>query len=148
MVGVNKQGKLNNTKQALKAAIKLAIPEGTISGDWRNDVGDMIRHLPFICVKIEENTMDKVHDRNIGGEVSGSTSLYDYTLHVFHSNCDETGYDKSKYVEDVCTRIEDYFISTPVGFDMDNWHARESDCGSRRVSRVIVTGQIHIQRID
>ena len=150
---VNKQGKFNNTKQALKAAIQVAIPEGEVSGDWRETIGDMVRNLPFINVRIApERIEDQVYDRNIGGGIEGSTADYFFTLHIFHSNCNESGYDKSKYAQDVATRIEDYLTQepSPVGFDIDSITTRESEPvgGAHRISRVIIEGQLHILRID
>lgn len=148
---VNKQGKFNHTKQSLKAAVQAAIPEGEVSGDWRETIGDMVRNLPFINVRLAPERIENlVFDRNIGGEVSGDATTYFFTLHVFHSNCNETGYDKSKYAQDVATRIEDYLNQQLLGYDIDSITTRESEPmgGAHRISRVVIEGQLHILRID
>ena len=153
MVGeVNKQGKFNNTKEALKSVIRLAVPEAEVSGTWKPTIGEMIRHLPYINVRMTENIIDSVYDRNIGGEVEGSEATYFFTLHVFHSNCNEEDQERCKHAQNVATRIQDYLNNepSPVGFDIDSMNIRESepDPNMGRVSRVIIEGQLHILRID
>ncbi len=152
-MSVDKQGKFNHTKEALKLAIRDAVPEAEVSGDWKPTIGEMIRHLPFINVRISPVRIeDTVFERNIGGDVYGSEANYFFILHIFHSNCNEEGQEKCKFAQDVATRIVDYLIPQPcpLGFDIDGLNVRESEPDPKmgRVSRVIIEGQLHILRID
>lgn len=146
-----KQGKFHVTKEALRNAIAVAIPEATVTGNWRDTIGEMITHLPFIAVTMMEN-VSEVYDRNIGGGTSGSVMDDRFTVYVFHSNCTVLGCEKGHYAQDVATRITDYILPQPsiLGFDIDDVIVRESEPqgGAQKVSRVIITGAIHILRID
>lgn len=153
MVGVLKQGKFNITKEAFKDAIQAAIPEADVSGNWRQDVGELIRNLPYIYLRFfPEHIDDLVYDRNVGGGCEGSAATYFFSIHIFHSNCNDVNYERGRHAQDVATRLTDYLIVQPpvLGWDIDGVTVRETepDRGMHRVSRVIVEGQLHITRID
>jgi hypothetical protein len=145
-------GKFNPTKKQLIAAIKTAVPEAWVSGNWRDNIIEMIRNLPFVYVRIFPARFTDVYERNIGGGTSGSLANYHFILHIFHSNCYESGEEKGKYSQDLTDRIIDYLIvqPSPVGADIGNMDCRESEPthGNHKISRVIVEGDILIKRID
>ena len=151
-------GKFNQTKESLKTQIRLAVPEGRVTGNWRVDIHEIVRNLPYISVRFSPEILWDVYDRNVGGEVSGSISDYHMSIHVFHSNCCcEPTCEKGKYAQDVGRRIEDYLLGVgaplglpPVGWDIDDLRMRESEPtrGGHRISRCIIEGTIHIKRID
>lgn len=145
-------GKLHNTKEALMSKIRLAIPEGTVEGSWREHLTEVASHLPFIYVRLAPENFNDVYDRNVGGSIVGSIIDDHFTIHVFHSNCNDVGCEHGHYAQDVATRITDYLVVSPsvVGFDIDNLSTRESEPaeGKMRISRVIVEGTIHILRVD
>lgn len=144
-------GKFNETKKALITQIKLAIPEGTVEGNWRQDIGNMVRNLPFITVRMKDVLSD-VYDRDIGETSEGSIAHYSLSLFIFHSNCLEAGEEKGKYAQGVADRIISYLAAQPskIGYDIGDFDCRESEPerGGHRISRVIVEGQLHIKRID
>lgn len=153
MTGTGKQGKFHVTKEALRAAIAIAIPEATVTGNWRETIGEMVSNLPFIAVVMEPETIADVYDRNIGGGTEGSVVTDHFTIHVFHSNCNDIGCERGHYAQDVATRIVDYVLPQPsiMGFDIDDVGVRETEelqRGPQKISHVIVTGAIHILRID
>jgi len=151
-------GKFNETKEDLKTEIRLAIPEGRVTGNWRVDEHDIVMNLPYISVRFSPEILWDVYDRNIGGEIIGSISDYHMSIHVFHSNClCEPACEKGKYAQDVGMRIIDRLLGvgaplnlSPVGWDIDDLRMRESEPsrGAHRISRVIIEGTIHIKRID
>lgn len=151
-------GKFNQTKEDFKTEIRTAIPEGTVTGNWRIDIHDLVRNLPYISVRISPEILWDVYDRNIGGEVYGSINDLHFSVHVFHSNClSEPTCEKGKHAQDVGMRIIDRLLGTgaplsltPVGFDIDDLRMRESEPsrGAHRISRCIIEGTIHIKRID
>jgi hypothetical protein len=144
-------GKFNETKKDFMAKIKLAVPEATVEGNWRQDIGNMVRNLPFVTVRLSE-VLSEVYDRDIGESSSGSIADYHFSAYVFHSNCNDAGEEKGKHAQDVADRIMSYFEKQPscIGFDVYDTTARESEPerGASRISRVIVEGQLHIKRID
>jgi len=144
-------GRFNETKHDIKTAIRTAIPEGRVTGNWRVDIHEIVRNLPYISVRFSPEIIWDVYDRNVGGEVSGSISDYHMSVHVFHSNCYcEPTCEKGKYAQDVGMRIIDHLLTMPVGWDIDDLRMRESEPsrGTHRISRVIIEGTIHIKRID
>jgi len=144
-------GKFNATKEELKTQIRLAIPEGKVTGNWRVDEHDIIRNLPYISVRFSPEILWDVYDRNVGGEVVGSIADHHMSVHVFHSNCCcEPTCEKGKYAQDVGSRIIDHLLTVPVGWDIADLRMRESEPsrGAHRISRVIIEGTIHIKRID
>ena len=144
-------GKFNETKKALISAVQTAIPEGTISGNWRRTEQEIVRHLPFVTVRLKDVLTD-VYDRDIGESSSGSIAHYAFSLFIFHSNCMESGEEKGKYAQDVADRIISHLTGQPsvIGYDIDELTARESETerGAHRISRVIIEGSCHIKRID
>lgn len=159
----NSCGKFNETKNCIKDAIQSAIPEtaedgwrpGMVTGNWRSDIKNMVRKLPFISVRVSPVNLWDVYDRAVPSATDGGPgSLADYhvSIHVFHSNCNEDGEERGKYAQDVASRIIDYFTvqPPPVGFDTPQLAARESEParGANRISRVIIEGTIQIKRID
>jgi len=151
-------GKFNQTKEELKTQIRLAIPEGKVTGNWRVDIHDIVRNLPYISVCFSPEILWDVYDRNVGGEVAGSISDYHMSIHVFHSNCySEPTCEKGKHAQDVGMRIMNRLLGVgaplslpPVGWDIDSLRMRESESsrGAHRISRCIIEGTIHIKRID
>lgn len=145
-------GKFNETKKALIAEVEAAIPEATVEGNWREGIGEIVRHLPFITVRMKDVLAD-VYDRNIG-DTSGDGCIahYPFSLFIFHSNCLESGEEKGKYAQDVADRIMSYIAPQPssIGYDIGEMSMRESEPerGAHRISRVIVEGSIHVKRID
>ena len=144
-------GKFNETKKDLIAKIRLAVPEATVEGNWREGIGEIVRHLPFVTVRMKDVLAD-VYDRNIGESSDGSIAHYPFSLFIFHSNCLTSGEEKGKYAQDVADRIMSYLAYQPsrIGYDIGEMNARESEPegGYHRISRVIVEGSIHIKRID
>lgn len=144
-------GKFNETKKALIAQIQSAIPEATVEGNWREGIGDIVRNLPFITVRLKDVLAD-VYDRNIGETSDGCIAHYPFSLFIFHSNCLESGEEKGKYAQDVADRVMSGLAPQPssIGYDIGEMSARESEPerGAHRISRVIVEGSIHIKRID
>jgi hypothetical protein len=144
-------GKFNETKKALIEAMELAVPEATISGNWRQTIGHLVENLPFVTVRLQHLPLEDVYDRNIGEASDGSIATYRFSAHVFHSNCMEDGEEKGKYAQDVADRIESYLIkNVPVGYDIFGVGVRESggDSAGSRISRVVVEGSINVLRVD
>jgi hypothetical protein len=145
-------GRYHTTKEELIAAIQTAIPEGTVEGSWNEHLTELAAHLPFIYVRMSPENFSDVYDRNVGGSVVGSPVDDHFTIHVFHSNCNDVGCEHGHYAQDVATRITDYLTVQPprIGYDIDNLSTRESEPaqGNMRISRVIVEGNIHILRVD
>lgn len=144
-------GKFNETKICLIDAVKSAVDEATVEGNWRQNIASIVRSLPFVTVRMKDVLSD-VYDRNIGETSDGSIAHYPFSLFIFHSNCMESGEEKGKYAQDVADRIISYLANQPsvVGFDIEALTARESEAegGYHRISRVIIEGQINIKRID
>jgi len=144
-------GKFNETKKTLISKIKLAVPEATVSGNWRQDVGELVRNLPFVTVRLSEVLSD-VYDRNIGETSEGSIADYHFSAYIFHSNCNDVGEEKGKHAQNIADRIISYLVVQPsiIGFDIYDMTSRESEPerGASRISRVIVEGQINVKRID
>ena len=144
-------GKLNETKEDLKTELRTAIPEGYVTGNWRADIHELVKNLPYISVRVGPEVLWDIYERNVGGEVAGSIADHHVSIHVFHSNCCcEPTCEKGRYAQDVAMRIIDHLLDVPVGWDIDELRARESEPsrGAHRVSRVIIEGTIHIKRID
>lgn len=147
-------GWFNVTKEALKTELRTLIPEGTVSGNWRAQISDYARNLPFISVRFSPVRLSDVYDRDVGDPTTdGSIADYSVSIHIFHSNCmSEPTCEKGKYAQDVASRIISGLLAepSPVGFDIFGLQARESEParGGRRISRVIIEGNIHIKRID
>ena len=164
-------GKFNETKNAIRAAIRLAVPEangvrsatsgGFVTCNWRDDIHLLARRLPFISVRISPASLWDVYDRDIGESEMGSMADYWFTVHVFHSNCDSASYagdpshecyecEKGKFAQDVADRITSYLLQNMIGWDVDNFKTRESEPsrGARRISRVIIEGRLQVKRID
>lgn len=159
-------GKFNLTKEGLKETIRACIPEGDVSGNWREDIRKLARCLPFISVRISPGDIWDIYDRDIGKaspNERGSLVNYRFSVHVFHSNCncdsysgDPTDYrhgcEKGMFAQDIADRIIDFLIPqpSPLGFDVNTISVRESEParGGHRVSRVIIEGTIQIKRID
>jgi len=112
----------------------------------------IVSNLPFVSVRFSPATLWDVYDRDVGDASSrGSIADYNFSAHVFQSNCYESGEEKGKYAQDVADIIISHLISTtPVGWDVDRVTSRESEPtrGSHRISRVIVEGRLEITRID
>jgi hypothetical protein len=144
-------GKFNETKKDLIAKIKLAVPEATVEGNWREGINEIVRNLPFVTVRLKDVLAD-VYDRNIGESYLGCIGHYAFSLFIFHSNCVESGEEKGKYCQDVADRIMSYLAYQPsrIGYDIGEFNSRESEAerGAHRISRVIVEGNIHIKRYD
>ena len=144
-------GKFNDTKKTLIAKIKLAVPEATVEGNWREGINEIVRNLPFVTVRMKDVLQD-VYDRNIGESSDGCIAHYPFSLFIFHSNCLESGEEKGKYAQDVADRIISYLSYQPsrIGYDIGEMSARESEPegGHHRISRVIIEGSIGIKRID
>jgi len=144
-------GKFNETKKALITQVEAAIPEATVEGNWREGIGEIVRNLPFITVRMKDVLAD-VYDRNIGESSDGCIAHYPFSLFIFHSNCLESGEEKGKYAQDVADRVMSSLAAQPssIGYDIGEMSARESEPegGHHRISRVIVEGSIHIKRID
>ena len=151
----------NTTKTALKDAVKLAIPEGTVEGNWFNETRDMVRHLPYIYTRISPATEWDVYSRDIGDAAHmGSMSNFRFQLYIFQSSCCEPDAqgnctcEEGEYAQDIGDRIITYFMvnDAPVGWDIDELSMRESETlrGPRttHICRVIVEGRIQIKRID
>jgi len=77
---------------------------------------------------------------------------YRFSLFIFHSNCMEDGYDKAHYAYHIADRIKTKLFPnpSPIGWDMEMLSCNEVEptAGAHRISRVIIEGQINIQRID
>lgn len=154
----------NATKEALKTAVKAAIPEGKVEGNWFNETKDMVRHLPYIYTRITPATEWDVYHRDIGDASRfGSISNFRFQLYIFHSSCCEPDVngdctcEEGQYAQDIGDRIITYLLGSnanisPVGYDIDELSMRESETlrGPRtsHICRVIVEGRIQIKRID
>jgi len=149
-------GHFNVTKKAFITAIETGLDNAgvtgyLVSGNWRLDMHSIVSNLPFVSVRFSPATLWDVYDRNVGETSRGSIADYNFSAHVFQSNCYESGEEKGKYAQDVSDIIISHLKSTtPVGWDTDRVTSRESEPsrGAHRISRVIVEGTIHIKRID
>jgi len=153
-------GHFNDTKTSLKNAVKSAIPEGTVECNWFIDMKNMVRHLPYIYVRIMPINEWDVYTRDIGDAThDGSISDYHFQLHLFHSSCCEPDVnndctcEEHKYVQDIADRIKTYFLKyTPVGYDTDQFSTRETETirGPRttHICRVIIDGRVQVRRLD
>lgn len=147
-------GKFNQTKHQLIDYLKTTIPEATVEGSWRDDTL-WVRNLPYINVLFSPESTWNVYDRNIGESFDGCLADYRFTLHIFHSNCYESGEEKGKYAQNIATRILDSLLplnTTPASnwWDVSDLTMRESEpySGTQKISRVIVEGIIQVKRID
>lgn len=151
---LTKKGWFSEIKEDLKGHLESCITEASVSGNWRENIREFSRNMPFISVRLGPETWDDVYDRRVVELCGNFGTLADYafSLHIFHSNCTTAGEEKGKYAQDLASRIITCFTQcpAPVGADIYDIRARESEPtrGGHRISRVIITGRITIKRID
>lgn len=143
-------GQFNETKKSLMDAIEVIAPECMVTGNWRVGIKELARHLPFVSVRFTDERVWGPYDTPDTSEMEGS---YRFSIHIFHSNCAiDTGHEKGWNAQYLADRIKSGLYPNPpvVGWDVELFSCRESEPsrGARRVSRVIIKGAIHIQRVD
>lgn len=156
------RGRFNYTKNRLIALISQATaelqPEDThVTGSWDFQTREA-RSLPLVSVRVSPIDIDdQVYDRIFEGGASiktGSTAIFNVTIHVHTSACTVAGEDRGRYAQELADKIINYLIGqaddqSSYGIeDIYDLTPREAEMAGYNVARVVISGRMLCKRYD
>lgn len=149
------EGRFYHIKSHLLSLIEKADPSLHVYPDWKISI-TRIRNFPIATVRITGGMIgDETYNRSIDDSHQGSIASYNFSIHIFASNCKVNGEPKAKYAHEladkIITQLKTNRKDNSTGiFDISDIRARESEPsqGVFNISRVIVEGLIWAKRPD
>lgn len=80
-----------------------------VSGDWEKEMIYRVSRLPFATVKLDEIPDQLIYGRRVPN--AGTNVVYEFTIHLLHSACSESGESRQRYVHQIADDVYDVMDS-------------------------------------